>query len=202
MTKFKGLAFLTAGVMSICCLGMTVFADTAYTSGDVDMDGTITGHDTGMVSRYLLENDYTLTEDQLALADVDGDGTVTQADADKLHYEMQICVAGSPDINTEYTDGNINYYWSLEDATIILEYYSYRAAGLDYGLTEVEKNLSDPDLDGEVTLNDARIVLALYALRGARFIEDIPSEGVYYYSEDPESPAYIGNYDYEVEINQ
>ena len=59
-----------------------------YVLGDVDMDGVVTGHDTAMVSRYVLDDTYTLTEEQLKLADVNEDGVVDQADADKLYTEM------------------------------------------------------------------------------------------------------------------
>lgn len=54
MTKTKILSLLTASMLSASCLGMTAFADTAYETGDVDMDGVITGHDAGMISKSLL----------------------------------------------------------------------------------------------------------------------------------------------------
>ena len=62
--------------------------ETTYALGDVDMDGVVTGHDTAMVSRYVLDDTYTLTEEQVKLADVNEDGVVDQADADKLYTEM------------------------------------------------------------------------------------------------------------------
>ena len=70
-----------------------------YVLGDVDMDGVVTGHDTAMVSRYVLDDTYTLTEEQLKLADVNEDGVVDQADADKLYTEMQVYSLGDIDMS-------------------------------------------------------------------------------------------------------
>ena len=88
------------------CIGIGFFAGTGasaeeitYALGDVDMDGVVTGHDTAMVSRYVLDDTYTLTEEQLKLADVNEDGTVDQADADKLYTEMQVYPLGDVDMN-------------------------------------------------------------------------------------------------------
>ncbi len=49
------------------------------------MDGVITGHDSALVSRYLMLGDIELTEEQLTLADINEDGTVDQTDADLIH---------------------------------------------------------------------------------------------------------------------
>ena len=69
------------------------------------MDGVVTGHDTAMVSRYVLDDTYTLTDEQLKLADVNEDGVVDQADADKLHHEMQVYELGDVDLNGYFKDG-------------------------------------------------------------------------------------------------
>ena len=60
-----------------------------YVLGDVDMDGVVTGHDTAMVSRYVLGY-ITLKEEQLKLADVNEDGVVDLTDVTKLYNEKQI----------------------------------------------------------------------------------------------------------------
>ena len=69
-----------------------------YVLGDVDMDGVVTNDDATMISRYVLGY-ITLTEEQLKLADVNEDGTVDQADADKLYTEMQVYPLGDVDMN-------------------------------------------------------------------------------------------------------
>lgn len=87
MKTRKAISFLTAAVMAVSALPiLSVSAEeSTYALGDVDMDGYITGHDAAMVSRYVLDNSYTLTEEQLALADVNADGAVNQVDADWIY---------------------------------------------------------------------------------------------------------------------
>ena len=75
-------------------------AGTAVT-GDIDQDGVITGHDTAMISRYLADDAYTLTEEQLKLADINGDGTVDQTDADLLHAK-EVYPLGYSESYTDY----------------------------------------------------------------------------------------------------
>lgn len=186
MTKTKILSLLTASMLSASCLGMTAFADTAYETGDVDMDGVITGHDAGMISKSLLEEEYTLTEEQAALADFDGDGEVTQADAQAV-FDMQAYELGKVVL-----DDSVSYR-HLDDATEILFYYARSGAGMETAFSDVQKNLSDINIDGNIDLQDVSLCLGLYAMRGARLIgADEVIDGVFYYSEDPESPAYIG----------
>lgn len=191
MTKFKALSFLTAAVMSVGSMGFSVFADTAYELGDVDMDGVVTGHDTAMVSRHLLDESYDLTEEQLSYADVNRDGAVTQADADKLYSDMEEYALGCVYFGFRYNPKS----QGLCDASIILDYYSYAGAGMEYDWTPVQENLADLNLDEKVDLVDCGLVLALYALRGGGYVEpdEVPVEGIYYYSNDPESPAYVGD---------
>lgn len=197
MTRKNILSLLTAGVMGISCFSMNVSAESAYAVGDVDMDGIVTGHDTAMVSRYLLEEDYTLTDEQLSLADVDGDGEVTQADADKLYNEMQ-----------EYALGNVNALFEderkpddplglslagISDASEILLFYARMAAGMQYDFTDVQKNLADADLDGDIDISDALMVLRMDAVRACGLGDPNADNGVYYYSLDPESKGYLNN---------
>lgn len=187
MTKTKVLSLLTAGILSASCLGMTAFADTAYETGDVDMDGIITGHDAGMISRSLLEEDYTLTEEQAALADFDGDGEVTQADAQAV-FDMQAYELGKVVL-----DDSVSYR-HLDDVSEMLLYYARSGAGMETTFSDVHKNLSDLNIDGTIDLLDVSMCIGLYAMRAARLIgADEAIDGVFYYSEDAESPAYIGD---------
>jgi hypothetical protein len=185
MTKKNILSLLTAGVMGISCFSVNVSAESAYAVGDVDMDGIITGHDTAMVSRYLLDEDYTLTEEQLSLADVDGDGEVTQADADKLYNEMQEYALGN--VNALFEDARkiddpVKLSWAdISDCTEILTYYAYATVGMEYDFTEVQKNLADVDLNGKIDVADATCVATMYVLKAAHFDCIFPEEGIYYY---------------------
>ena len=97
----KTLCACMAAVLALASLPVLGASaeETTYALGDVDMDGVVTGHDTAMVSRYVLDDTYTLTEEQLKLADVNEDGTVDQADADKLYTEMQVYPLGDVDMN-------------------------------------------------------------------------------------------------------
>ena len=77
----KALAFLTASVMALGSLPfLSVGAEDAFAPGDVDMDGVITGHDAALVSRHLVHGDNNLSEEQLKLADYNGDGVVDEED--------------------------------------------------------------------------------------------------------------------------
>lgn len=60
-------AVLTLSALPVCGVNAE---EATYALGDVDMDGVVTGHDTAMVSRYVLDDTYTLTDEQLKLADV------------------------------------------------------------------------------------------------------------------------------------
>ena len=162
-----------------------------YVLGDVDMDGVVTGHDTAMVSRYVLDDTYTLTEEQLKLADVNEDGVVDQADADKLYTEMQVYSLGDIDMSGMAEVG---------DTSDILVYYAKVSAGQDVELTAVQKNLADVDLNGTVDITDACYNLAGYARAAAgQKAYNRDNEKQYYYApvkiviQDPDDPNYTGD---------
>ena len=102
MKMRKAISAVLAGVLALSALpisAMSAGAEGAYAPGDVDMDGVITGHDAAVVSRYLHVDNTLLSADQLALADVNGDGVVDQADADWIHESETIhigCIKNSP----------------------------------------------------------------------------------------------------------
>ena len=162
-----------------------------YVLGDVDMDGVVTGHDTAMVSRYVLDDTYTLTEKQLKLADVNEDGVVDQADADKLYTEMQVYPLGDIDMSGMAEVG---------DTSDILVYYAKVSAGQNVELTAVQKNLADVDLNGTVDITDACYNLAGYARAAAgQKAYNRDNEKQYYYApvkiviQDPDDPNYTGD---------
>ncbi len=53
----KAISVLAAGIMALSSLPVLgVSVEETYALGDVDMDGVVTGHDTAMVSRYVLDD--------------------------------------------------------------------------------------------------------------------------------------------------
>lgn len=144
MRKMK--YYLVAGVMALASMPvLTANAETAtYALGDVDMDGVIIGHDTAMVSRYVLDDTYTLTAEQLELADVNADGAVTQEDADMLYNDMQEYFFGDV-MMSSYAPGN-----TVEntDVTEMMEQIDRLTNGMPEEWTQVQYNLSDMNVDG------------------------------------------------------
>lgn len=84
----KTLAFMSALCMT-ASMAAALPVSAAEVKGDVDGDGYLTGHDAAVTSRYLHEGDVALTRAQLAIADVDGNGKVEQADADWMQANRQ-----------------------------------------------------------------------------------------------------------------
>ncbi len=186
----KTTALLTALAM-MSSMAMFASAEGAsYAIGDVDMDGVVTGHDTAMVSRYLVDDEYDLTEEQLELADVDGDGEVTQADADALH-EMEVYMLGQ--LSATIDGEEETSFVQIRDAQFVISYYKSVASGTDWAfgeVSEVQLNIADTDLDGEITITDALNILKLYCRKYA-FLSVFATDDVYFCSSDPSSPAYF-----------
>lgn len=179
----KILSVLTALTM-LSGMAISVSAESCA-QGDVDMDGVITGHDAAMVSRYLLENDYNFTEEQISLADMDGDGNVTQSDADAIANAKGMYALGNIVLDYNYAD--------LNDASFLISIYVCDAVNKEYPftLTDAQLNNADVNLDGVIDLDDVSILLTLYATRAAGMTIENEVNNIYYYSLDPESPAYI-----------
>ncbi|MFR4393546.1 MAG: dockerin type I repeat-containing protein [Ruminococcus callidus] len=88
MKMRKVISTVLAGVLALSALpisAMSAGAEGAYAPGDVDMDGFVTAHDAAVVSRALYVDNNLLTSEQKKLADVNGDGKITQEDADWIH---------------------------------------------------------------------------------------------------------------------
>ena len=172
----KALAFLTASIMALGSLPFLSAGAESFAPGDVDMDGVITGHDAALVSRHLIHGDNNLSEEQLKLADYNGDGVVDQADA-KAIAENAVYPLGDVDL-----DG----YCTMDDSYEIINYYSHRAAGsLDRidAYSQVQLNLMDTDgLQDAVSLDDfmgSTHVTAYYAARAYFSFWDKYGVGVY-----------------------
>ncbi|MDO4156515.1 MAG: dockerin type I domain-containing protein [Oscillospiraceae bacterium] len=171
----KAISVLAAGVMALSSLPVLgVSAEETYALGDVDMDGIVTGHDTAMVSRYVLDDTYTLTEEQLQLADVNGDGEVNQADADTLYNEMQEYVLG----NAIGIEEGLSFL-TVRNSVQIMEHYAKQCVNQDDGWTQVQKNLADVNLDGVVNVDDVYATLKMYARQSAA-LTVFENEGQYY----------------------
>ncbi len=168
----KALAFLTASVMALGSLPFLSVGAESFAPGDVDMDGVITGHDAALVSRHLIHGDNNLSEEQLKLADYNGDGVVDQTDVEAIH-ENEVWELGDVDMDNDA---------DMDDALVIFQEYSYIASGknpIPDALTDVQKNLADMSgkytVATEATLDESFDCLVVYSLRAAsRFDEVFP----------------------------
>ncbi|MDE6019520.1 MAG: hypothetical protein K2H01_00780 [Ruminococcus sp.] len=170
----KLVSILTAATM-ISGMAMTAFADEAsFVKGDVDKDGIITGHDAAMVSMYadgILS--IGLTEEQLYLADINGDGTVDAADA-ALIAENQEYVLGDIDLIdmrnlTDFTD------------IIHMTFLKRIDPEIDFGEEEIR---ADIDCNGVLDIYDYMGVVTMY---GETFVGlQCFEEGKYYFVMTPE----------------
>ncbi|WP_294580716.1 dockerin type I repeat-containing protein [uncultured Ruminococcus sp.] len=166
----KMLSLLSAGTIACAMLAaLPVSAAGTAVTGDIDQDGVITGHDTAMISRYLADDAYTLTEEQLKLADINGDGTVDQTDADLLHAK-EVYPLGYSESYTDYFTKEEMKVVTLTSIDWGLSYYAYQCAGVTpenmeqvLSLTPVQLNLLDVDADGTITIADAYYMLCAYS---------------------------------------
>ena len=164
----KTMAFITALVITALSMPVSMANAEGYAQGDVDMDGMITGRDAAIVSQYddgILKLE--LTEEQLLLADMNGDGIVDSADA-ALIFEQQEYMLG--DVKME---GRIN----MRDFTEIVRIYFFTLIdpSSDFGMQYL---LADVDCDGDVDMHDAYCVGEDYGENGAYL--PIFDEGKYY----------------------
>lgn len=94
---------------------------TAYAYGDANMDGSITLGDAALIGRCI-EGLYTPTTDQEALGDVDGDGSLTNADVNiitsMVNHSMQY-VASVPNSSFAIVQTNITPMTNSEIDTIV-----------------------------------------------------------------------------------
>lgn len=128
MKKRKVISALTAAVMTVSALPILSASseETVYPLGDVDMDGYISGHDAALLSRHLHAGDVSFTEKQLTLADVNGDGTVDQADADWIHENQKYALGDI--MKTGSTD--------LTAAWLMLRIYAHTSVGNSLNITD------------------------------------------------------------------
>ena len=160
----KRIAIITSLIMTVSTIPVSAVSADSYVTGDVDMDGMITGHDAAIISRSLNDDNLILTEEQLILADMNGDGTVDSADAAAIHAAKEYFL-GDADLN-----GMIN----LSDANFAIT--SLIASGEYVGT-------ADLDADGDIDIGDYWQCMWYYASLGAT-LEVFESTGQYYCSYD------------------
>jgi hypothetical protein len=170
----RTIAFGLAMVMAAVSVPVaTANAASAYVQGDVDMDGLITGHDAAMVSLYD-EGRCTLTDAQLALADVNADGVVDATDAGMI-YNAQ-----------EYPLGDLDHdgYATSSDAQLVLVNYARRYSNIENEETEAfwaqNAAVADVDCNGVVSFLDIQLIMEAYAKMSAE--NPILEEGTYHFS--------------------
>ena len=105
----KVLAFLTASVMALGSLPFLSVGAESFAPGDVDMDGVLTGHDAALVSRHLIHGDNNLSEEQLKLADYNGDGVVDEEDVKAIVADEEDGLSG----NAGEAVTERNFQWSF-----------------------------------------------------------------------------------------
>ena len=164
--------------MSALCMTASMAAalpvSAAEVKGDVDGDGYVTGHDAAVVSRYLHEGDVELTEAQLAIADVDGNGKVEQADADWMQENREYALGDSWLTGKKAgVDGCVwDYslcaaYDALVSSSIEIVFNGEVPTKYQYTQTPLMQSLLDITADGKVTILDAYLFLltdSLYAV--------------------------------------
>ena len=115
----KALAFLTASIMALGSLPFLSVGAESFAPGDVDMDGVLTGHDAALVSRHLVHGDNNLSEEQLKLADYNGDGVVDEEDAKAIVADEEYPLG----------DLNENGFLDMDDVFETMCYYKYSVVG-------------------------------------------------------------------------
>jgi hypothetical protein len=189
----RTIAFGLAMVMAAVSVPVaTANAASAYAQGDVDMDGLITGHDAAMVSLYD-EGRCTLTDAQLALADVNADGVVDATDAGMI-YDAQ-----------EYPLGDLDHdgYTTIADADLLLQYWTqeyYETEGDDAAdFWAQNRAAADIDCNGVVSYLDIRLILNAYAEVSAE--NSILEEGTYHFADIDREELYDLDMDGEVTLD-
>ncbi len=172
MNRNKGISFVVAAALaaaSVSVLPASAEGD-FYQIGDVDMDGVITGHDTAMVSRSIYDDSYSLTAEQYAMADINGDGVVDKSDMETIH-ELEEYMIGDMTMEKKgiyMTDAYIalvlsgyDYVWGCDihlspDAELVTnpsDFSSEPNSTIEFN--QLQYNLLDSNADGIVTYVDA-----------------------------------------------
>lgn len=165
----KTLAFLSALIMAAVSIPVSAISAEDFAKGDVDMDGAVTGRDAAIVSQYadgVLKME--LNEEQLELADMNGDGNVDAVDA-ALIAEIQ---------TRELWDITGKLHWSgvrVPDPSTELNFSIILKIILRNKIREIDttyqgfsayteyETWADVNLDGEINQDDLEIAAQGYA---------------------------------------
>lgn len=155
-------AVTSAAMLCACVPAFSVSADEAPVLGDIDGDGVITGHDTAMISGHLYLDSFTLTDEQLARADINQDGQVDANDAILLH-EQEVYPLGDLDL-----DGYVSTWDALYTQQLLIE-ENLLPVNTEFvnQYSQVQRNLIDMDLNGVLTFYDFSQVLSCYGFIAA-----------------------------------
>ncbi|MGN1402762.1 MAG: dockerin type I repeat-containing protein [Ruminococcus sp.] len=175
--KWMGIT-VAAAMLAGSLSALPVSAADDILMGDIDNDGYLTGHDTAMLSRHLLDDTYTLTENQLSRADITGDGLIDEADVTWIQ------------VNEEYALGDYEQDGSVtpDDAYYIIVHC--RTQTIDE-MTPLQFNLADVDANGYISFLDVLGVMEMYTdyfVGGNAFCGE---PFCYYYHFDNDSSGYV-----------
>lgn len=150
--NWMGIA-IAAAMLTGTLSGLSVSAADSTVPGDIDNDGYLTGHDTAMLSRYLLDDTYTLTEDQLSRADITGDGLIDEADVTWMHVNQEYALG-------DYDLGGVT---TPDDAYYIILHIMEQTIE---EMTPLQRNLADTDANGLISYMDIEGIMDIYAKEG------------------------------------
>ncbi len=170
----KTMASITAMLLAALSVPMSITSAEGGIKGDVDMDGVITGHDAAIVSQYadgILKID--LSEEQLALADMNGDGVVDASDAALISENQKYALC---DMNE---DGIID----IVDGRDVLRMAFLRKIDPEmyFGINGIR---ADIDCNGVIDVYDAHCIIEYYATSFRK--DPVFEDGKYYFLVTPE----------------
>ncbi len=218
MKTRKVLSFATAAVMALASLPVLSASAEATLPGDIDQDGFITGHDTAMLAYHLQQDkyptqifsDFTLNPEQLALADVNGDGVVDETDNTWIHeneayrigdatftgectcevmfysayyalvLESFLHAGGSIEI-VKQSDFNAGVYEGVFTLADYIDNNNVDITGKTLIITDVQYNLLDTLPDGTIDCMDAYYSLITSCYLGAGAPLYAETDGDYMY---------------------
>lgn len=129
-----------------------------YTLGDVNEDKSVNINDVTSVLKYL-NGSQKLSELQKKAADVDGDGNVTDIDAEIIQRKIANAISKFPveDKNVKiYTLGDVNEDSKIDNADVIA-IQQYLAHSLN--LSAIQKKAADYNKDGTIDIQDSTDLL-------------------------------------------
>ncbi len=132
MKKTKVFSFAIAAIMSLTSLPVLSVSAEDTMIGDVDGDGFVTGHDSAVVSRYIYEDASVLSEEQKAIADINGDGIIDQTDLEWIHENEVWAIGDAFKVGPDTRYSSTYMYGGY----VALCVWSRQSAGGDYEILD------------------------------------------------------------------